>query len=77
VAGVKTEVDVAWAHFAKSSLVDKWIKDNPGEFDKIENYRKSDSTEPEGIKSEFGLGMLSLVNAGKLGDGTYQPVGVY
>ncbi len=74
MAGVKTEVDVAWTHFEESSVAGNWREDNPGEYEKIENYRRSDGPEPQGISSHFGLGLLALVNAGKLGDGTYQGV---
>jgi hypothetical protein len=72
MAGVKTEIDVAWMCFEDSSIFDKWKEDNPGEYEKIDNYRKSDSQEPDGIESKFGFGLLAMVNAGKLGDGTYQ-----
>ena len=74
MTGVRTEVDVAWNFFQESSVVDKWRDDNPGEYEKIENYRQSDSPEPQGIKTNFGLGLLALVSAGKMGDGTYQGV---
>jgi hypothetical protein len=74
MAGVKTEVDVAWMHFEESSVFGKWRTDNPGEYDKLKNYRMSDGLEPQGIETEFGLGLLAMVNAGKLGDGTYQGV---
>ena len=74
MAGVKTEVDVAWMHFDESSLADKWKEDNPGEYELVDNYRQSDGPEPQGIETAFGLGLLALVNAGKLGDGTYQGV---
>lgn len=72
MAGVKTEVDVAWNRFQASSLFEQWHNDNPGEYEKIWNYRQSDGPEPVGIETEFGLGLLALVKAGKYGDGTYQ-----
>ena len=74
MAGVRTEIDVAWSRFEESSVVENWQEDNPGEYKKISDYRRSDGPEPQGIKSEFGLGLLAMVNAGKLGDGTYQGV---
>ena len=74
MAGVKTETDASWDHFQNSSIVKNWRDDNPGEYEKIENYRQSDGPEPQGIKTSFGLGLLGLVSAGKLGDGTYQGV---
>lgn len=72
--GVKTEVDAAWDYFDMSNVVDKWRDDNPGEYEKIDNYRKSDSPEPQGIETAFGRGLMSMVSAGKMGDGTYQGV---
>ena len=72
MAGVKTEVNVAWDRFEKSNVPDKWREDNPGEYDLIKFYRQSDGPEPIGIKTEFGLGLLALVIAGKMADGTYQ-----
>jgi hypothetical protein len=72
MAGVKTEVDVAWMRFEESSVAGKWRADNPGEYGKIKDYRQSDGPEPEGILTEFGLGLLALVKAGKYGDGRYQ-----
>jgi len=74
MAGVKTEVDVAWNRFLGSNTFHNWQQDNPGEFERIENYKQSDGPEPNGISTEFGLGLLALVNAGKLGDGTYQGI---
>ena len=72
MGGVKTEIDVAWDRFEESSVVEKWQKDNPGEYNAIADYRQSDGLEPTDIETEFGLGLLAMVNAGKLGDGTYQ-----
>lgn len=72
MAGVKTQVDAAWMRFEESSVAGKWRADNPGEYSKIKDYRMSDGPEPTGIETEFGLGMVALVSAGKLGDGTYQ-----
>lgn len=74
MAGVRTEVDIAWNRFIASSPFQNWYDDNPGEFEKIENYKRSDGPEPQGIETEFGRGLLALVNAGKLGDGTYQGI---
>lgn len=70
--GVKTEIDVAWNRFENSSVFNKWQEDNPGEYNQIADYRESDGPEPQGIETEFGLGVLAMVNAGKMGDGTYQ-----
>lgn len=72
MAGVKTEVDVAWAHFENSNVFGKWRTDNPGEYNRIQDYRVSDGPEPEEIETDFGQGLVSMVNAGKLGAGTYQ-----
>lgn len=72
MAGVKTEVDVAWMRFEESSVAGKWRTDNPGEYAQIKNYRSSDGIEPTDIETDFGLGLLALVKAGKIGDGTYQ-----
>ena len=76
MAGVRTEVDVAWGRFENSSVFSKWKADNPGEYDKLDSYRMSawDGPEPQGIETEFGLGLLAMVNAGKMGDGSYQGI---
>lgn len=74
MAGVKTEVDVAWDRFEESSVFEKWSVDNPGEYNRIQDYRQSDGLEPVDIETEFGKGLVAMVNAGKLGDGTYQGV---
>jgi hypothetical protein len=72
VSGVRSEVDAAWDRFEVSSVPAQWRKDNPGEWEAIANYRRSDGQAPDGIETQFGLGLLALVNAGKLGDGTFQ-----
>jgi hypothetical protein len=72
VSGVRSEVDAAWGRFEASSVPATWRKDNPGEWKSISDYRRSDGPPPSGIETQFGLGLLALVNAGKLGDGTFQ-----
>jgi hypothetical protein len=74
MAGVKTEVDVAWNRFQESGPFENWHEDNPGEYEQIYNYRLSDGPEPQNVETAFGLALVALVNAGKLGDGTYQGV---
>jgi hypothetical protein len=73
MVGVKMQTEAAWDRFENSSLFKSWKQDNPGEYETIANYRVSDAQEPTSIKTQFGLGLLHLVNAGKYGDGTYQP----
>jgi len=72
MAGVKTQTDAAWMRFEESSVFGKWRTDNPGEYGRIKDYRQSDGPEPQDIETEFGLGLVALVSAGKYGDGTYQ-----
>lgn len=73
VAGVKTEVDKAWAHFRAATVPDKWEEQNQGEFIKIKTYYETTTpvNPPTGIVSEFGKGLLALVEAGKYADGTH------
>jgi hypothetical protein len=72
MAGVKTEVDKAWLAFESASVPDKWRTDNKGEYNKIKAYYKTPgSTAPIGIESDFGKGLLALVEAGKYADGTH------
>jgi hypothetical protein len=65
-------VDAAWDRFEASSVPAGWRADNPGEWEAISNYRRSDGYPPDDVESQFGLGLLALVNAGKYGDGTFQ-----
>lgn len=73
VAGVRTEIDKAWDHFETATVPDKWMEQNKGEYNKIRNYYLSEpGTEvPTGINSEFGKGLLALVEAGKWADGSH------
>lgn len=73
VAGVKTEIDKAWDHFEKATVPDKWQEQNQGEYNKIKSYYFStgNTPVPTGIISEFGQGLLALVEAGKWADGTH------
>ena len=73
VAGVKTEVDKAWANFESASVPDKWRADNSGEYNKIKAYYNSTTPTPAptGITSAFGKGLLALVEAGKWADGSH------
>jgi hypothetical protein len=73
VAGVRTEIDKAWDHFERATVPDKWQEQNQGEYNKIKNYYVSPpgTAVPIGIASEFGLGLLALVEAGKWADGSH------
>ena len=75
MTGVHTETQVAWDRFENSSLFKTWKDDNPKEYEALSNYRVSDSQPPTNIKTQFGLGLLALINAGKYGDGTYDNSG--
>jgi hypothetical protein len=72
MAGVRSQTDAAWDRFEASSVPAQWRKDNPGEWKSLNEYRASDGPEPDGIKTQFGLGLLALVSAGKFGDGSFQ-----
>lgn len=73
VAGVKTETDKAWDHFEEAKFLNQWYEDNPGEYTKIKNYKNAEpgTPAPLGIRSDFGKGLLALVEAGKYADGTH------
>lgn len=73
VSGVKTEVDKAWGFFRTATVPDKWEEQNQGEFTKIKTYYETTTpvNPPTGIVSEFGKGLLALVEAGKWADGTH------
>jgi hypothetical protein len=72
MAGVRTEISTAMMRFQGSSLFAKWRTDNPGEFSKLNDYyRGATMPVPTGIKTQFGLGLLATINAGKMADGTY------
>lgn len=72
VAGVRKEISTAWTAFEESTVPGNWRKDNPGEYNKIKAYYEDDTKpEPTGITTNFGKGLLAVVNAGKYGHGTY------
>lgn len=72
MAGVATEITSAWMFFKDAATLDSWREDNPGEYEKISDYFEGATMpKPSGIKSNFGLGLLCMVNAGKYGDGSY------
>ena len=53
-------------------MPNQWRKDNPGEYKAIADYYEGATMPlPTNVKTQFGLGLLALVNAGKYGDGTH------
>lgn len=71
--GVVRSCKLAYQDLLESSAASNWRKDNPGELAKIEAYANSpaDTPPPTGIKTEFGKGLIHLIDARKYADGTH------
>ena len=59
--------------FNSTATASNWRKNNPGEWDKLQEYRAAPpgSSGPEDIDTEIGLMLLNLIDAAKYGEGTH------
>lgn len=72
--GVVKSAMEAYASILNSSSAKNWREQNPGELDKVQKYAASapGTAPPTGVTTEFGKGLISLIDARKYADGTHK-----
>jgi len=72
--GTVKSLNDAYDDILNSSAAQKWRTDNPGEYDKVQKYFNAPSgTEAPttGINTEFGKGLIALIEGKRFADGTH------